>query len=143
MDRFVSRRSQCGALIVLVAAVAVERTSFAQTPPLEVGAPVVLAIPAESEEASPPQPAPRATLDPLRVLGTSKPSVFVRSAPIDAAQPFASRVFVECHISRHPLLGLRAGELACPLLFAEADPMAPALDAEGSTAVPTPSAHAD
>jgi len=120
MERFVSRRSPHGALIVLVSLVALEHTSFAKTPALDLAVPIATTTPVVSEELSRPTPA----------LGSP---VFAGRFSLDAARPLAARVFVECHISRHPLSGLRAADLACPLLFAEARSPASLSGAEPAT----------
>jgi hypothetical protein len=77
-------------LVVVVGIIAVGRVSFAKTPPVIVAA------------ASP----------------SSDRAVVYRRAPSGTQELHAAR-FVECHISRHPIQGLRMQDRACPLLFAE------------------------
>ncbi len=118
MFRSVSRRSQTAALIALVSLLSFARTSMAQTPRLEVvGGMLSSGAPAPAQVGEPQQVVvPGTDLDSLRIF---------KSTGQDAAKQHAVRTFVECHISRHPLLGIRAAELACPLLFAEAQTVSP------------------
>ena len=136
MYRFASWRRQHAALIALVALLSLARTSFAQTPRLEVAGTVSSEAQAESTAASEPQRAApvRPALDSLRIF----------ELPVqDATTARAGRHFVECHISRHPLLGIRAEELACPLLFAEVQPVASSPAGESQLPAATLSDSAD
>jgi hypothetical protein len=138
MYRFVPRRSRPIALVALVGLLSFARTSAAQTPRIEIVAGG--ATPPDAGVASAPasQPQREASLtkelDSLRVF---------KSTRHDSANESAVRVFVECHISRHPLLGIRSAELACPLLFAEAKGALPSSAAEARTPVSSSDATAD
>jgi hypothetical protein len=113
MCRYVSRRSQTAGLIALVSLLTLARTSLAQTTRFEVGA-STLSAGAASVTADPShaQRASTADVDSFRMF---------RSTGRGPGSQEAARGFVECHISRHPLAGMRAAELACPLLFAEVE----------------------
>lgn len=138
MYRFVPRRSRPVALVALVGLLSFARTSAAQTPRIEI---VAGPTPPDARVASAPASQPQreasltTELDSLRVF---------KSTRHDSANLSAVRVFVECHISRHPLLGIRSAELACPLLFAEAKGAVPSSAAEAAgTPVSSSDATAD
>ena len=133
MYRFGPRRISPVAPIALVALLCFARTSAAQTPRIDI---LASATALEAQAARQPQRAGSSTteLDSLRVF---------ESTWHDSTNQSAVRVFVECHISRHPLLGIRSAELACPLLFAEAQSVSQSSPAESVAPLSTSDATAD
>jgi hypothetical protein len=139
MYRFAFGRRQCAALVALVPLVAFEHVSFAQTPRIEVPRALSFGVPGADADVTPQRAAERAgDAQPMFL-----PPVSTQGFVLATERLAKVRTFVECHISRHPLLGMRSAELACPLLFAAASSVAPLVPPDSPAPADTTSTLAD